>query len=352
MWETLSEWYALGWVRAITVMIAATGLAFILERYLLGAIRVLTRKTATDLDDVIVAHLKTPLVTSAFLLGLAGALQYLGWARANEFVVMGVLKTIAVMVWATGLQRAISAVLAGVGKTQRFSWVQARTTPILEISTKTIVFGGALYAIFLTWDLDLTGWLASAGIVGVAVGFAAKDTLANLFAGLFILADAPYKVGDTVVFDDGTRGNVTDIGVRSTRVLTRDHVELTVPNALIANGTIRNESGGGSPKTRLKVPLSVAYGSNPDQVKAMVLQALVGTEYVARTPEPRVRFTAMGDSSLNFEAVVWLDRPEFRDDVIDEANTRIYNALTAAGLEIPFPQSDVHVRTLPPGADR
>ena len=90
----------------------------------------------------------------------------------------------------------------------------------------------------------------------MAVGFAAKDTLANLFGGIFILADAPYKVGDFVVLGSGERGEVTQVGLRSTRILTRDDVEVTVPNAMIANDTIVNESGGPWVKHRVRVRVS------------------------------------------------------------------------------------------------
>jgi MscS family membrane protein len=86
----------------------------------------------------------------------------------------------------------------------------------------------------------MTAWLASAGIIGIAVGFAAKDTLANLFSGVFILADSPYKLGDYVVLEDNSRGKVTQIGLRSTRMLTRDDVEVTVPNSIMGNTKIIN----------------------------------------------------------------------------------------------------------------
>ena len=83
------------------------------------------------------------------------------------------------------------------------------------------------YMVLQVWSVDVTGWLASAGIVGIAVGFAAKDTLANLFSGVFILADRPYKLGDYVNLSSGERGKVTHIGIRSTRLLTRDDIEIT-----------------------------------------------------------------------------------------------------------------------------
>ena len=127
------------------------------------------------------------------------------------------------------------------------------------------------YLIMAAWHVNLTSWLASAGVLGIAVGFAAKDTLANFISGVFILVDAPYKVGQYIIIDGETRGVVTDIGMRSTRLLTRDNVEVTVPNAVIGNAKIVNESSGPSPKMRVRVNASVAYGSDVDQVQEILL---------------------------------------------------------------------------------
>ena len=91
---------------------------------------------------------------------------------------------------------------------------------------KTVVVGGAIYLIFQFWGINVTAWLASAGIIGIAIGFAAKDTLANFFAGIFILADTPYNLGDYINLDTGERGKVVHVGLRTTRLLTRDDVEV------------------------------------------------------------------------------------------------------------------------------
>ncbi|GIS88459.1 MAG: hypothetical protein CM1200mP18_11690 [Gammaproteobacteria bacterium] len=99
-----------------------------------------------------------------------------------------------------------------------------------------LVWALAVFVVIVVWDLDATGWLASAGVVGLAVGFAAKDTLSNLIAGVFIMADAQYKIDDLFILDSGERGQVTHIGLRSTRFLTRDDIEITVPNAVMGQG--------------------------------------------------------------------------------------------------------------------
>ena len=103
---------------------------------------------------------------------------------------------------------------------------------------KILIFIVASYFVLVSWNIDVTGWLASAGVLGVVLGLAAKDTDANLFAGIFIMTDAPYKEGDYINLESGERGYVRSIGLRSTRIMTRDDIEITVPNSIIANSKI------------------------------------------------------------------------------------------------------------------
>ena len=149
----------------------------------------------------------------------------------------------------------------------RSSLIQSRTAPLFQNISMVVLVGGAVYFLFLAWQINVTAWLASAGIVGIAVGFAAKDTLANLFAGVFILVDAPYSVGDFVNLDGGERGRVTQIGLRSTRLLTRDDIEIIIPNSVMGNTKIINESGGPHEKERIRIKVGVAYGSDIDVVR-------------------------------------------------------------------------------------
>jgi hypothetical protein len=198
--------------------------------------------------------------------------------------------------------------------------------------------------LLMVWDINPTAWLASAGVIGIAVGFAARDTLANLFAGFFIIADAPYKLGDYIVLDSGDRGEVTKVGIRSTRLLTRDDVEITVPNAEMANAKIFNESGGRWIKFRIRLKVGVAYGSDVDQVVELLEQITAEHDNVCRDPSPRVRMRGFGDSSLDFELLCWVNHPSERGLVTHELYMHIYKALNENGIEIPFPQRDVWVR--------
>ena len=140
---------------------------------------------------------------------------------------------------------------------------------------------------------------------------------------------------------------VTQIGLRSTRILTRDDIEITIPNGIIGNAKIINEAGGPSAKHRVRIPVSVAYGSDIDKVIDALAEVASSHAEVCEAPEPRVRFRAFGDSSLDFELLCWIDKPVNRGRMIHELNCAVYKTFSAASIEIPFPQRDLHVRTMP-----
>ena len=147
---------------------------------------------------------------------------------------------------------------------------------------------------------------------------------------------------------DGTeRGKVTRIGLRSTRVLTNDMIEVTIPNSIIANSKIVNESGGPSPTQRMRVPIGVAYGTGVDEVESVLLMVAANEEKVTTQPVPAVQFVGFGDSSLNFELRCWIEDPSSREFVLNRINRKIYEGLNAAGIEIPFPKRDVYIKQMP-----
>tara|TARA_A100001015_G_C14690909_1_gene594433 strand:+ start:26 stop:631 length:606 start_codon:yes stop_codon:yes gene_type:complete len=196
----------------------------------------------------------------------------------------------------------------------------------------------------LSWGIDVTAWVASAGILSVVIGFAAKDTLGNLFAGIFIMADSPYKEGDYINLDTGERGFVRNIGIRSTRILTRDAVEITIPNSVIATSKIINESGGFSEEERIRITVDVAYGTKIDEAKHIMYQIALDSENVCKDPKPVVRFRTFGESGLTLQLLAWIEKPESRGRVIDELSTLIYESFNREKIEIPFPQRTVHIK--------
>lgn len=289
-------------VQALLIVGVAVMLGKVSQWIFTRWLRSLTRHTTTLLDDHIVAALERPVFATVTLVGLILATHRLHLKESAEHLTLSILGSLLVLVWlVTGFRLAGLLLDALSRNRRRFPAVEERTIPLFNTLAKLLLVGGAVWAVLVIWRIDARPWLTSAGIVGIAVGFAAKDTLANLFSGVFIVADAPYKLGDFVILDSGERGRVTQVGLRSTRLLTRDDIEIIIPNAVIANAKIVNESGGPWLKERLRIAVGVAYGSDLEHVCALLKEIAQAHDHVCKTPEPRVRFRSFGDSALNLE---------------------------------------------------
>jgi MscS family membrane protein len=335
-------------IRSATIVLVSILAAWLVEVLVRRVVMRVAERTASTLDDLLVKEMRRPVYLSVMLLGLSWAVAESEISRSVRESIDGVLATVAILLWTLAVNRVCSTLLQQLSdRAKSGALVQPRTKSVFDLILKIATWALAVYLVFLAWEIDLTAWLASAGVLGVAVGFAAKDTLANFFSGIFILADAPYTIGDFIKLEDGIRGRVTAIGMRSTRVLTRDEVEITIPNAVIGNAQIINESGGPSRKQRLHVPFTVAYGSDIGQVRAVVGGCMSDVPHVSADPEPRVLFRGFGDSSLELELLVWLTTPLHLETVVDQANERIYAALNEAGIEIPYNKVDLYVKETP-----
>lgn len=209
----------------------------------------------------------------------------------------------------------------------------------------------AVLAVGLLMALDQMGFevsslLAGVGIAGLAVGLAAQETMANIFAGFAILWDQPYRIGDTVTMA-GNQGQVSEIGLRSTRIRTFDQREVILPNKEIIHQPIVNHSR--SPAMRIDAPVLVAYGVAVERVREVLLAAARQSLPVLESPESQVVVTALGESGVTVELRVWVADPmaptSSRFLLLEVAK----RAMEEAGLEIPFPQRVVRVVGDPAG---
>lgn len=331
-------------ITAVTFVLLGKLADFLISRI----IAKIVSRSSNEFDDKLVALLHRPVFITFVLFGLAAATRLLHLPESPEYVTLGVLRTIAIAVWYSFLRGLMQLLLNAIRRRPAAQRVHSSMLPLLDTVIKVILLALAIYFVFLAWNINVTAWIASAGIVGLALSFAAKDTLSNLFAGVSIVADAPYKIGDFIILDSGERGVVTYIGLRSTRILTRDDVEITIPNGIIGNSKIINEAGGPSTKHRIRVAVGVAYGSDIDQVIATLAGVAADNTEVCKEPEPRVRFRRFGESSLEFELLCWIEQPVDRGRLSHELNCAVYKAFARDGITIPFPQRDLHVRTMPP----
>jgi len=336
------------YIKSILVLFLAIAMANLIAIILTRVLKQLVKKTKNTFDDKLVAIIHQPLFWTVILLGSHTSVALLEINAAYVVYIHSIINTLLIFLWARFFLLLLHSILMSLSlHAKENSIIRPQTRPLLNnLSTLAFVVFG-LYFIFQAWDIDMTAWMASAGVLGIAIGFAAKDTLANLFSGAFILADAPYKIGDYVVLENGDRGKVTQIGIRSTRLLTRDDVEVTIPNAIMGNTRIINQSGGPYKKFRICVKVGVAYGSDIDKVRSLLLEVAEQETQVCRYPQARVRFRSFGDSSLDFELLCWVNDPEYRGLVIDALNCNIYKSFMLEDIEIPYTKYDMYIKEMP-----
>jgi MscS family membrane protein len=333
-------------VQSAVILLVALGLAWVADHLLILGLGRLTRRSRNQVDDRLIELLRRPVRLSLILAGLALVTLRLdpssltgGGALDFTRLTLSVLATLAIVLWMlTGVRLAALFLDAASG---RRGVVQSRTLPLFRNLANVLVVGVAVYFVFVAWGIDVTAWLASAGIVGIAVGFAAKDTLANLFAGVFILTDAPYKVGDFIQLESGERGQVTRVGIRSTRIITRDDVEVTIPNSVIAEARIVNESGGRWTKERLRIKVTLLFGADLERVRSLLLEVARAEPGLVQEPEPRVRVRGFGDLGIDLELLAWIEEPVDRGRVSDALYSAVYRRFLAEGIEMPFGQRDL-----------
>jgi MscS family membrane protein len=334
----------------LAMVVAAVGLALavVARKFILFWGLKITARTPTDLDEKLLRIVAGVAGLAVGYIALVAAVQVLPLGAFAEMVTIRLLMSFLILQLIRAAMRASNVGLEMLGRVRhRFAIVEERTIPLFDLTMTVIILAIGAYALLQVWNIDPTAWLASAGIIGIAVGFAARDTLANLFAGFFIIADAPYKIGDYILLSSGERGLVVNVGIRSTRMRTRDDVEIIIPNSEMANTKIINESGGIRDRYRIRIKVGVAYGSDLDLVCSLLIRVAATHPEIAKNPEPRVRHRGFGDSSVDFELLCWIKDPADRGRISHELYMEIYKVLNREAVVIPFPQQDLWVKEMP-----
>lgn len=182
--------------------------------------------------------------------------------------------------------------------------------------------------------VNVSAILAGFGIAGLAVGFAAKDSLGNFISGITILLDRPFRVGDWVQVDD-IYGQVKELTLRSTRIMTPKREIVVIPNDQMVNQAVWNQSASGP--FRVDVDFGVAYKEDIDRTRDVVLELADGEDRIVPDPPPKVVVTRLNDSSVDFQLWLWVRDPRFARPLLWEYTEKVRKALLAADIEIPFP---------------
>ena len=213
------------------------------------------------------------------------------------------------------------------------------------ITRVMFMFVGSIF-IIQTAGIDMSSLSLLAGALGVGIGFGLQNITDNFISGIIILFEKPIKVGDRIVVG-GTEGDVINISVRATTILTNENISIIVPNSEFISSRVINWSHNNR-NIRFDLPLGVSYNEDPAQVKEVLLEVAKKNQHVLKNPEPIVFFDEFGDSSLNFTLGVWTstytDKPR---RLKSELYFEIFDQFKKVGIEIPFPQRDLHIKTQP-----
>jgi len=323
-------------------IIVAKLVTLITEKYILK----LTAKTKTDVDDRLVEKTHTPVSLLFIILGIKLAIIPLDLNEGINTILHRSISTLSVAVLIYALIGIFNIIITAWVKRSAVRKAKDVDENLIKITNKAarflLLFIGLLF-VLKVWNIQIGTLLASLGIIGIAVAFGLQNTLGNIFGGVSLLMDRSIKVGDVIRMDKDTYGKVRDVGLRSTRVITWDNEVIIIPNGKLAGSQIKNYVLP-NPTARITVPFSVAYGSNVDKVKKIVMTEIKKLDNLDANHEPMVMFLEMAESSLNFKALVWLRSYKDRFVTKEKLNCAIYNTLNKNKVSIPFPQMDVHLK--------
>ena len=315
---------------------------FISQKFILK----LTKKTKTEIDDLIVEKTNKPISFILILIGLRLAIL----PHPISPFLLGIIKngiSTLIVVISTYMAIVVFDIIINNWLQKFASKTNSRMDEEIVVlfqrfSRITISFIGLIFILDI-WGVKVAPLLASLGIAGIAVAFALQNTLGNIFGGVSLIVDRSITVDDYIKLDDGTEGFVMDIGLRSTKIKSKDGDLIIMPNGKLADSKIYNYHRP-MPITRVTIDFSVDYGSDIEKVKKIVLAEIRALKEVLKNPEPDVVIHELGDFALKFKAFFWVSSIDQRGKLKDAAISAIYNSLNKNKIGIPFPTRTVYLK--------
>lgn len=330
MIDRLQAWFAgaPGWMAAAVVIGVAVAVAI--------AVEAVVRRVAGRLDagplGAVLSVLHLPLGTTVAMVGIYASRQF--FVAPLTFTLAASSWSAIVIVWTyAGIRLGRRLIDLRDERTVKFG-------PVLSNILTFFLVLGAIFSLLAIWRIDITPLLASAGIIGVIVGFAARDTISNFASGVSLYFDRTFAVGDMISLPTGERGTVVDISIRSTTILTRDNVTVTIPNAEFDKKQVTNESAPQRYR-RLRLDVTVAYGTDLEAAEAALLAAAESVDVVIDEPPAKVRYREFADSGIVAQLRCYIQDPASLAAAFDRLVRAVDREFEDASIRIPFPQREV-----------
>ena len=347
--NTLQQWWADPVFKNLLSIAGIIVLAFLLyrllNRFLIGAAWKLVRRTETTIDDQIVEFLQRFLARIFVIVALLIIGEYLSRFLGEQVIHLfrELLFVVVVFIVTTLIIRLLTLIinwyLDRIAR-QTQSEINREFGPLINRVMQIVVAVTGLMVVLDHFSIDAKGLIATLGVGSLAIAFAAQDTLANMIAGFVIMFDRPFRVGDRIQMPNQTVGEVYEIGLRTTKLLDFEKNLHIVPNQEIVRATVINFSYP-QPLVRVKLEVGIAYGSNIEQAKEIILNIYKNHPNILGDPEPNVFFLRFGESSLDLLGVGYVDHYSKAFITGEEIRRQVYQAFNEQGIEIPFPQRTV-----------
>ena len=215
---------------------------------------------------------------------------------------------------------------------------------LLRLVHYLIIGFGLLYGVKIGFSVDLTSVAVILGFLSVGIGFGLQYVASDIASGFILLFERPVRIGDWISLDGGIEGRVQNISLRSTMIITNENMSVILPNSKLVQNKFVNFSYGDQ-RVRLNIPVGVAYTSDLKEVSEALLEAARSVNEVLKEPAPRVHFDEFGDSSIKLQIRVWINEPRDHALISSNVNFAIERSFRQHGIEIPFPQRDLHIRS-------
>ena len=321
----------------LSVLVAKLVL-FIFKKY----IEKIAKKTTNAVDDIIVEKTEKPIFFLIIALGLKGAVYNLTTHSIVNKLVDSLMALLFIFIIIRVIDIVVEAWAVTFAKKTKTN-LDGTLMPLTHKAIRVIFMIIAFLWVLRIWEVNITPYLAGAGIAGLVLGMALQDTMKNVFGGISLILDKTYKEGDKIKLDNDTMGTVHEVGLRSTKLVTLDNEVVYIPNGYLANTKVSNYARP-DPKVRVKVSFGAEYGTKIEKVRKTVLAVLQKDKEIMAEPVPEVQFLEMGDFAFNFQAVFWVERWDMAWNKKLLMTEQIYNALNKAKINIPFPTRTIYMK--------
>lgn len=299
----------------------------------------LTAFTSTDLDDRVLQRV-IPYVSRLFVvLGVYLAIRSLPLQEKLILIASGVIYVILVVIVCNLIYNFMDELMKWYVAAQQDTAgavMSRQMMPVAEKIVSLFLMGAALIVVLKHFNYDIFSLVTALGIGSLAIGLAAKDTLAHMISGFTIMLDRPFRIGDRIQLVGGQIGDVADIGLRSTKIKTLDNQLLIIPNSDLCNTMLTNQAFPNS-RAKGRINIGVAYDSDVDQVKQLLVATAAEVADVLIDPPPEAFFVSFGDSALNMSLFYWVEEYSTLFATTDKINSLIIKRFAEYSIEIPFP---------------